>query len=209
MIYLTSDLHLGHDRAFVWQKRGFQSCEEMNQTIIANINERVTDEDDLYILGDLTLGDHEKGIAMVSQLHGRIHIILGNHDTATRMELYAKLPQVVEMCYATVLKYKKFHFYLSHYPTMTKNLDCVDSLRTTTINLHGHTHATSPFYEDIPFIYNVGVDAHNCMPISIEEALLDMKDEFWVCKEMAIDSTEETKESSNKKDGGLAKFIKE
>ena len=33
MIWLCSDLHLGHDREFVWKKRGFSSCEEMNNTI--------------------------------------------------------------------------------------------------------------------------------------------------------------------------------
>lgn len=157
----------------------------MNNTILENLREYVHDEDDLYILGDLTLGPREVGIEMIKQIPGHIHIILGNHDTDARIELYKQLPNVVEIVHATRFNYKKYHFYLSHYPTMTYNLDGADNLKTVLINLHGHTHATSPFYMDIPYIYNVGMDAHNCMPLSIDEVLLDIKDEWLLCKTMA------------------------
>ena len=33
MIYFTSDLHFNHDRDFVYVPRGFQSVDEMNQTL--------------------------------------------------------------------------------------------------------------------------------------------------------------------------------
>ena len=33
-IWITSDLHFGHDREFIWKARGFNSIEEMNETII-------------------------------------------------------------------------------------------------------------------------------------------------------------------------------
>ena len=45
----------------------------------------------------------------------------GNHDSDVRKEFYQCLTNVVEVTYATIIKYKKCHFYLSHYPTITSN----------------------------------------------------------------------------------------
>ena len=52
MIYLTSDLHLYH-KSFIYEPRGFHSAEEMNAAIEKNWNELITDEDDVYVLGDI------------------------------------------------------------------------------------------------------------------------------------------------------------
>ena len=77
MIFLTSDLHLGHDKDFVVQARGFETVEEMNAEIIRRWNERVYPDDDVYVLGDLMLGDNDYGIKCINRLAGNIHIILG------------------------------------------------------------------------------------------------------------------------------------
>ena len=53
MIYFTSDLHLGHSNIIRMCNRPFNSVEEMNNTLIGNWNSRVTNRDDIYILGDL------------------------------------------------------------------------------------------------------------------------------------------------------------
>ena len=37
-IFLTSDMHFGHNREFIWKARGYSSIEEMNDTIINNWN---------------------------------------------------------------------------------------------------------------------------------------------------------------------------
>ena len=37
MIYFTSDLHLGHDREFVWEARGFENVREMTKAIFNGI----------------------------------------------------------------------------------------------------------------------------------------------------------------------------
>ena len=37
-VWLMSDLHIGHDRDFVWAKRGFSNVQEHNETLIRNIN---------------------------------------------------------------------------------------------------------------------------------------------------------------------------
>ena len=96
-IWFSSDLHLMHDRDFVYKPRGFNSVYEMNEQIIKNFNEVVDDGDDLYLLGDLMLNDNVAGMQLLNQLPGRKHIILGNHDTNTRVELYKTGRQVVEI----------------------------------------------------------------------------------------------------------------
>ena len=105
MIYFTSDLHLNHNRGFIYEPRGFHSVEEMNEAIIDLWNKIVTDDDDVYLLGDVMLGDTQLGIELFKRLKGKIHIVLGNHDTDNRVELYRTLPNVVEVALALKIKY--------------------------------------------------------------------------------------------------------
>ena len=59
MIYFTADLHIGHDRDFIWKERGFSSIEEHNKEILKRWNKVVKPEDTVYILGDLAMGQDE------------------------------------------------------------------------------------------------------------------------------------------------------
>ena len=45
-IWLTSDLHFGHDREFVWKVRGYSSVEEMNEAQVEKWNAKADDEDE-------------------------------------------------------------------------------------------------------------------------------------------------------------------
>ena len=76
MIYVTSDLHFNHDRAFVYGPRGFDNIKEMNEVILYNLLQLKPD-DDLYILGDVMLGDNQKGLKYLLQIPCRVHIVLG------------------------------------------------------------------------------------------------------------------------------------
>ena len=186
-IFVCSDLHFNHDRQFVWGARGFSSVEEMNEAIIERHNSKVSPEDEVYICGDLCLGGCVEGITarnqtLIERLNGRIHIILGNHDTPARTEMYRMCKNVVEVVYATMIHYRGYHFYLSHFPTLTANLE-KESLKQCTINLFGHTHSMDPFYNDMPFMYNIAMDAHNCYPTLLDDAIEHMKLKVKECKE--------------------------
>ena len=157
-IWLTSDWHLGHDRQFVWGVRGFACVKDMNETIISRFNSVVSPKDDVYVLGDLTLGPHEN-IELIKQFNGKLHLVRGNHDTDVRWELYKELPNVVEMDNAIYLKYNKYHFYLSHYPSLTGNID-------------------KEFFENNFFMYHVGCDTHNCYPVLLDSIILKMQDKM-------------------------------
>ena len=180
-IWVTSDLHFGHDREFIWGPRGFKNVYEMNEAIIKNWNAVVGSEDEVYVLGDLMLGDNEAGIKMIKQLKGKIHVILGNHDTAPRKTLYENCYNIIDVKYADVIKFKGYTFYLSHYPTMTSNLEKEFS-KHCILNLFGHTHQEENFYNGLPFCYHVGLDSHNCTPIDMETVLNDIKEEVKTCE---------------------------
>ena len=47
-IYVTSDLHFGHDREFIWKARGYNSVDEMNEDYVHKWNITVDNDDDVY-----------------------------------------------------------------------------------------------------------------------------------------------------------------
>lgn len=176
MIYLTSDTHFCHNRQFLYEPRGFSSIDEMNQEVVRIWNEVISPEDEVYHLGDIMLNDNEEGARLLGRLNGQIHIILGNHDTDTRIEIYRASSNVVEICYGRPLHYNGYHFFLSHYPTITSNFDYDKPLKARTLNLCGHSHTKDPFADwDKGLIYHVELDAHNNSPISIDYVINDIK----------------------------------
>lgn len=182
-IWLTSDLHFCHDREFLYGPRGFSNVEDMNKAIVERWNNVVQPEDTVYVLGDIMLNNNERGLKLLKSLKGEIHIILGNHDTATREALYKDCWNVVEVALAARLKYKKYHFFMTHYPCNTGNLE-KESLKQCTLNLYGHTHQQTNFFQDIPYMYHVGLDSHNCTPVCLDDIIEDMETKVEECKEM-------------------------
>ena len=183
-IYFTSDLHFNHDREFVWKPRGFNSVNEMNDAIISNWNNMITDDDIVYVLGDLMLGGPDKmedGLDLLRQLKGKIHVIIGNHDTDNRIDKYFEVDNIKSVNFGGRLKYRGRSFFLSHYPTEVSNLEA--SPYECVINLHGHTHSKSKFYDGKPYMYNVALDAHDNKPVLIDDILDDFYNEVKSCKE--------------------------
>ena len=184
-IFATSDLHFNHDKMFVWSKRGFSGVDEMNREIIKRWNQTVAPDDVVWVLGDLMLGGAQKmneGLELIKCLNGELHIVLGNHDTDERAKAYKTCYNVVEVVNAARFKYNGYHFDLSHYPTFTGSLE-KDSLRQTLVGLYGHTHQTDNFYKDIPFMYHVGVDSHNCYPVALDDIIVECENKVQECKE--------------------------
>ena len=180
MIWFISDTHFNHDREFIWKPRNVSSVTEMNDTIITNWNKKIASTDDVYVLGDFFLGKDKDFVQnTLSHLNGYIHLIRGNHDTDAKINIYNNFPNIVEIVWATQIKYKGRQFYLSHYPTLTANLD--SDPKTCIFNLFGHTHDKKKFFEDRPYMYNVAVDAHNNSPISIDEIYDDIMNKIDEC----------------------------
>ena len=174
MVYFTSDLHIGHDKDFIWRPRGFSSIEEHDTEIIKRWNNIITTEDTVYILGDLCMSGNETEWNRVYKvLNGEKIVIWGNHDTNNKINKYQNEYGMTYIGLAALYKYnKKKMFYLSHYPTYTTNYK---DNKNPLINLFGHTHQKNNFFDNNPYMYHVGLDSHNCTPVSIEEIIKDIE----------------------------------
>ncbi len=151
----------------------------MNEEIIRRHNEVVDVSDTVYILGDLMMGpDIKSGMGLLKSMNGSKVIIRGNHDTSRKVECYYADGKPIYDAFR--LKYRDYSFFLCHYPTLTANFD--QCLKTCTINLFGHTHEKSHFYNEIPWMYNVGVDAHDCYPVLLDDILKEIKDKVRECE---------------------------
>ena len=180
MIWFTSDLHLSHNKEFIYKDRGFNSIEEHNKAIVHNWNAVVQEEDDIiYVLGDLIMTNIDDGMKYLKQLKGDIRFLKGNHDSDKKIENYLSRPNTTLLGSSDYISYNKHIFYISHFPTETSNLNDIDKpLNRHILNLHGHTHASSKFYEDKYYTYNVGLDAHNMQLVPITKIFQDIVDKY-------------------------------
>lgn len=80
MIYLSGCHHFKHDAIRGYTDRPWDTVDEMDSALIENWNEVVGGDDELYHLGDFTLGDWDDFIQYTWRLNGRIKIVPGNHD---------------------------------------------------------------------------------------------------------------------------------
>ena len=175
--WITSDLHFCHDKPFLYEPRGFTSIQDHDKAIIKNWNEIVEDEDLVYVLGDLMLNNNALGCSQFNQLKGLKVIILGNHDTEARVELYKDLRGVIDIGWATKINYEGFNFFLSHYPALTRNFnDKSKPLHKRIISLCGHSHTSDRFADwDKGCIYHCELDAHNNAPILLDNVIEDLR----------------------------------
>ena len=170
MIWFTSDLHFGHDKPFIYEPRGFNTVYDAAETIIERFNNVISWDDDLYILGDCMLGEDRFGLNCLYQLPGIKHLVIGNHDSDNRIELYRKSGIFDSIEWGGRLKNGKYSFYLSHDPMMMGNYKD----KHPTWCLAGHTHSSDKFEHGNNCVYNVAVDAHNCCPVSFDQIMSEI-----------------------------------
>jgi calcineurin-like phosphoesterase family protein len=127
-------------------------------------------------------GDEKEWNRIFKLLYGKKYFIIGNHDTDNKILKYENDYNITNLGYGYVYKYnKKWQFFLSHYPTFTSSLS--DTKHYPLINLYGHTHQNTNFFnENNPYMYHVGVDSHNCFPISIEQIIINIEKKKTECE---------------------------
>lgn len=173
-VFVTSDLHFFHNKEFVWQMRGYESVEEMNEIQIEKFNSIVRPEDTCYFCGDVALGpDPQAAADILKQLNGNKILILGNHDSPTKIKKYQEENVFSDYQYAFVAKIAKLPFYFSHYPTLTGNGSSLAA-----INLFGHTHQIVNNFNDEPWMAHIGVDSRDGFPVNVEDIAKEMKEKI-------------------------------
>lgn len=110
-VFLTSDTYFGRDLSAI--QGGFQSAEEMNDTIIENWNSRVKPEDIVYHLGNFSW-DPISGESALAFLNGTIFFVGGEYDkhmseiSLIKIKKHHLLPVIAEI--------PKLNLVLSHWP---------------------------------------------------------------------------------------------
>ena len=166
-LFLTSDSHLGHFNICKYCHRPFQSRSEMDQTLIKNWNEVVSEDGIVVHCGDFML-PHDEDIKeynkYLNRLHGRVLLLRGNHDLASLDWVSDKLIAVRDQAMIVVDGVKIF---AQHYPCAAFNGD---------YHVYGHIHtlADGTCYGidgDVTKVmgkntYDVGVDQNGYTPVS-------------------------------------------
>lgn len=169
MIWFTADTHFAHTNIIRHCQRPFTSIEEMDETLLKNINERVKRSDTLYHLGDFAFRGAKPAVYRDRIVCRRLILILGNHDPQTAAGypkadfaahfsevhplLRIKVPvngvsQVIVLCHYALRVWDRAHYGTWH--------------------LFGHSHGTLP---DDPNArsWDIGVDRNAFLPLSLDD----------------------------------------
>jgi calcineurin-like phosphoesterase family protein len=137
----------------------------MDEILIRNWNIRVTDKDQIYHLGDFGFGSSRFLQSIVERLNGQKFLITGSHDH--RLEKY-----IVGMTFVGPMFFVKG---IKGVPEITL---CHYSMRVWskshygTWHLFGHSHGK---LEGVGKSFDVGVDANQFRPISLDEVVKRME----------------------------------
>lgn len=168
-IWMISDLHFNHLNMlkFEPESRPFNTVEEMNETLIKNWNDRVSEEDRVYVVGDFFMGRFDEIPPILQRLKGKITLIRGNHDTPNRIELYKEWG--IEVKDIEYLTYKGRFFILCHFPIASPEfIEMVCKDNSEVVCLYGHIHSKAPIGY-VNGTYHVGVDTNGLAPVSLHQ----------------------------------------
>ena len=169
-VYFTADTHFNHANIIKFCNRPFKNVEQMNETLIANWNYVVGENDIVFHLGDFCLGGAAEWTKLLDRLNGKIYLILGNHDLKNiRQGFIQRFEHVALQMFIMVDKQK---MYLAHYPFL-----CFEGGYKDVWQLFGHVHTrknnTGIDAERLQYLYptqyDVGVDNNDFKPVSFEE----------------------------------------
>ena len=132
MNYYISDLHFSHKNCLSYDNRPFNTIKEMNEALINNWNSVVTNEDTVYILGDMFWCNAEESIEILKRLNGKKRLIKGNHDRCHDNQFKKYFEKISD--YAEINDNGR-KVVLCHYP-----IPCFKNHFYNWYHLYGHVH---------------------------------------------------------------------
>jgi calcineurin-like phosphoesterase family protein len=151
-IFFWSDMHLGHrcDRwdEPLWRKRGFDSVESHDESLVLRWNDRIGPEDTVFNLGDMLFGyDGERRLlSYFDRLNfGTMYLMFGNHTAGTRQVFESLEQNVLEIGAKRVVFCPNYleafvngqHCVMSHYAVASFNGQGKGAFM-----IHGHSHGS-------------------------------------------------------------------
>ena len=159
-ILFTADTHFGHGGALGLYRRPFPSMAAMDEGLIAEWNNAVAPNDEVYHLGDFAVRQKPARVeTLLAALAGRKHLVSGNNDSeaTTRATGWSSVAPYLELRLEGVL------LVLCHYPFRSWR-----DMAKGALNLHGHSHGRlKPVARQV----DVGVDACGFRPVTLQTLL--------------------------------------
>lgn len=158
-VFFLADTHFGDGNILRYENRPFATVEEMDQELVRRWNQKVGEEDTVFHLGDVSAHSAEEDRQLLSQLHGKKVLVLGNHDLHRSPQQWRDLG--FEEAVPWPILWEGF-FLLSHQPLYV-------NVNMPYANVYGHVHG-SPTYRDASS-HSVCVSAERTgfAPLSQEE----------------------------------------
>ena len=160
MLFFTSDTHFADPRVLRIDRRPFADMAEHDAALVVYWNETVSPDDEIWHLGDFARGTTEAVEALLGQLNGTKHLIIGNNDPPSTLAArgWASIAHYAE------LKIEGTLLVLCHYPFRTWN-----QMGKKSVNLHGHSHGRlTPMKRQ----FDVGVDPQGLRPRQLNDVIV-------------------------------------
>ena len=163
MIFYTADLHFHYEP--VVETRPFGSTAEMDEVLVRNWNETVSDDDRVYVIGDIGYNNNRVPCDILERLKGHKHLIRGNHDVGydDGELLYDYFDTVTDF---NEIEDGETHIILCHYPIVHNKRSYM---------IHGHLHSVKGLNYEIlkklPQVLNAGVDLNGYRPVTLPELI--------------------------------------
>lgn len=163
--YLTADTHFGHASIISNCNRPFASVEEMDEALIERWNAVVHPRDTVWHLGDFGFGDEARIAKIFHALNGTKRLVLGNHDIDKKGKVVKALGRLpwASIAHAAEITNDGQRVSLGHYAGLTWSCEHHGAYQA-----FGHSHGR---LLGLPGSVDVGVDAQDYRPISVEEFL--------------------------------------
>ena len=157
-IFFTADTHFGDHRTINIQKRPFATAAEMDEFLINRWNASVGPDDTVWHLGDVARRSGDVA-GLLQRLNGTKHLLLGNNDPAE----VGRAPGWASVAHYAERQVDGRNLVLCHYPFRSWH-----GQHRGWINLHGHSHGR---LKAIPRQFDVGVDARDFCPVTLDQLL--------------------------------------
>lgn len=160
-LFFTADEHYGHKNIIRYCNRPFSSVDVMDKVLIDRHNTVVGWNDIVIHAGDFTLQNTEAALKIIAKLNG-VHIFLkGSHDYWLTSMAHLHFGHIWEK------RIKDLYVVVCHYPMRSWPRSFHGSF-----NLHGHCHGRM---EPLKNQLDIGVDNCDYYPLSLEQAIRDIK----------------------------------
>lgn len=158
--FFIADMHFGHEKIIKMCNRPFENVQDMKDQLIKKWNNKVNDDDIVYILGDFSFKcSKEETIEILNQLKGKKVLLKGNHDKYVGQKDFDNCFE--KICDILQVNEDKLQIILCHYPIID-----YPGMYYGAKMIYGHIHNKYIPHRDM---YCASVECINYEPVTWDE----------------------------------------